>query len=166
MRGRLSALLPAVLMPLAHLGCGPSCEQQYGAGTAFKVAVPHDFSGCHVSFAAGASYTLVAGPLVVQGKGEGASCDVNSGSMRPAFTTTDYTLNYCVNDSSDGAMALSCQATSPDCSTPSELRIYYGPMPKSRGNTVSSVLSLRYGDVHPECPDIICGADIPITITW
>jgi hypothetical protein len=148
------------------MSCGPACDQKYSVGTAFKVTVPNDYSGCNVSFVAGTSYTLVAGPLVGQGKGEGASCDVNSGSTQPAFTTSDYTLNRCTNGSTDGPMALQCQATSPDCSTPSELRIYYGPLPKSRGDTVRSVLSLRYGDVHPECPDIICAADVPVTITW
>lgn len=153
-----------VLLLLPHASCGPACDDPYPVGTTFTVKVPHAYSGCHVSFDAGTSYALVAGPLTGVAGGDGAACDANSVSAPPSFTTTDYTISHCSTSESD--LVIRCQLKLPDCSATSDSRIYYSTLPKSRGETVSSRLQFGYSPSSPECLMTICTADIPVTITW
>ena len=143
--------------------------EKFPPGTTLTVTVPQAFAGCHVTFSAGYSYALVAGPVTQENFGDGATCDVNKAVAPPAFTTTEYSYSNCT-DGGDGSFSLTCDATVPQCPNVTdaltELRFAYTELPKSHGDKVSSRLHIDYAPSDTECPTQGCTADIPVTISW
>ncbi len=140
----------------AAIGCSP-CEDPYPPGTRFKVTVPAAFDDCHVTFAAGHTYDLVAGPHRETGA---ELCEESRAEAPPLFTTTEYEFGRCGYDAAD--MGLECAASVAGC--PGDIRIFYGPLPDERGDVVDATLRLSY--VSSDVCENSCGAAIPVKIRW
>jgi hypothetical protein len=168
---RVQQALPRLALAVVALvvnGCSPCTDvQKYDPGTTFRVTVIRAFSGCHVTFGAGAAYSLVAGPVTQMPQGEGASCGGNPATAPPSFTTSEYTVQRCGADSQDGSMGLLCVAELSTCPAgeTTQLDLSYTKLPESPGDRVDSVLNIR-NSTNPDCPAAVCNANIPVTIAW
>lgn len=162
-KNRIRSLSRAALasgMALLSLGCWSDCDEPYPVGTRLRVTVPEAFSGCHVTFEAGATYDLVAGQTTEDRHG----CEYNVAKAPPVFTDTELVFGRCGGDVND--MGLDCGAQLPGCPevTYSHIRILYDRLPKERGDIVSSRLILQFNSAA-ECRQS-CEVEIPVTIRW
>lgn len=142
------------------LACDPCPVEPYPEGTKLTVTVPNSYEGCHVTFAAGHTYTLVAGAI----KRDNEDCEDNRAELPPEFTTSEYELGACRQ--AIGGLAIDCDASLPGCpdDSYSSIRFHYGPLPEERGDVVSATLRFTY--VSPmECTSE-CAAQVPVTIRW
>ena len=169
--GRAPAWLGIAGAVLLAGGCSPCGDvQKYDPGTTLRVTVPEAFAGCHVTFDAGSTYSLVAGPVTPMGVGENARCDANPAKSPPSFTTSEYVLGRfgrCEADSQDGSMGLLCVMELSSCpgAGTTQVDFSYSKLPESPGERVDSVLYVRNSPV-PDCPAAICAVNIPVTIAW
>jgi hypothetical protein len=156
------------LLSITPVACSPCSDvQQYAPGTTFEVTVPQAYSGCHVTFDAGATYPLVAGALdadVSQDGAEAAACKANRVDAPPGFTTSEYAFTECGVEGSP--LGMECEATVPACTSPFDIRLEYKRLPRSRGEQVDSILWISYGAVDTVCPTAGCLAQIPVSISW
>lgn len=149
-------------MALLSVGCWSDCDEPYPVGTKLRVTVPAAFSGCHVTFDAGATYDLVAGHITEDNR----DCEYNVARDPPTFTSTELVFGECRGDVA--RLGIGCRAQLPGC-TDAELdyshaRLFYRALPKEPGDIVSTRLVLQFISAS-ECRQS-CNAEIPVTIRW
>jgi hypothetical protein len=158
---RVPTILAVLGLSTLSLGCS-ECEDPYPVGTRLRVTVPEAFAGCHVTFDAGATYDLVAGPTTEDYRG----CEYNVAKGPPVFTSTELVFGTCGGDVN--SLGIACRAELPGCVESeldySDMRIFYHGLPKEPGETVRSLLKLQFTSAS-ECRQS-CDVDIPVTIRW
>jgi hypothetical protein len=122
------------------------------------VTVLDAFEDCHVTFAAGHTYDVIAGPAGDVDTPEG-TCPVNRGVEIPGFTSADYEFERCTFP---GLGRSTCDASVDGC--PGRIVMWHRDFPDERGKAAETELRLSYTSAL-ECGQS-CAAIIPVSIRW